>query len=138
MERAATEGRRRRRNYTAQFKNDVIECCEQLGVSIAAVARAYDPHPNLLRRWVAEHERGAREKLPEPVSGSALQVGAPDRCGAFIPVTLPERVTPKPQERGSINIELSGGALVAKVSWPIKASAEYASWLRQLMTNDSR
>lgn len=138
MERAEIEGRRRRRNYTAQFKNEVIECCEQLGVSIAAVARAYDLHPNLLRRWVAEHERGAREKLPEPVLGSALQVGSPNHGGAFIPITMPQRVAAEPVEKGCINIELSSGNLVAKVSWPIDASGECASWLRQLMTNDPR
>ena len=42
---------RRRRTFTAAFKAEAIECCSQLEVSIAAVARAYDLHPNLLRRW---------------------------------------------------------------------------------------
>ncbi|WP_158618383.1 transposase [Candidimonas sp. SYP-B2681] len=133
MERAEIEGRRRRRNYTAQFKDEVIECCEQLGVSIAAVARAYDLHPNLLRRWVAEHERGGRHTLPGPVSEPALQVGAPNHGGAFIPITMPQRVAVEPVKKGCINIELSSGNLVARVSWPIHASAECASWLRQLM-----
>lgn len=133
MERAEIEGRRRRRNYTAQFKNEVIECCEQLGVSIAAVARAYDLHPNLLRRWVVEHERGSQQRLPEPESGTALQVSTPDPCGAFIPVTMPQRVCAEPMEKGPITIELSSGDIVARVSWPINASGECASWLRQLM-----
>ncbi|WP_158618445.1 transposase [Candidimonas sp. SYP-B2681] len=133
MEREEIEGRRRRRNYTAQFKDEVIECCKQLGVSIAAVARAYDLHPNLLRRWVAEHERGGRQTLPEPVSGSALQVGAPDHCGGFIPITMPQRVATTPSGKGSINIELCSGDIVARVNWPIHASGECASWLRQLM-----
>lgn len=53
----AGEGRRRKRTFSQEFKDEAIECCQQLGVSVAAVARAYELHPNLLRRWVAEHER---------------------------------------------------------------------------------
>jgi len=51
---------RRRRTFTEAFKAEAIECCLQLGVSIAAVARAYDLHPNLLRRWVVAHREGQK------------------------------------------------------------------------------
>jgi hypothetical protein len=62
-----------------------------------------------------------------------LQVGAPSNCDTFIPITLPQRVAAEPLEKGSIQIELSSGDMVARVSWPIHASGECASWLRQLM-----
>ena len=133
MERAKHEGRRRRRNYTPEFKHEVIQCCEQLGVSIAAVARAYDLHPNLLRRWVAAHEHEGQQTSPEPVSRCALQVAAPDGGGTFMPITMPRRVTAESSHSGSINIELTGGGIIARVSWPVKASANCASWLRELM-----
>jgi len=49
--------RRRRRTYTAQFKTDLVAQCMDPAVSLAAVAIEHDLNPNVLRRWVIEHER---------------------------------------------------------------------------------
>ena len=73
--------RRRRRTYTPQFKTDLVAQCMDPAVSLAAVAIEHDINPNVLRRWVIEHERlglhdadvqsdGARS-LTAPVSAPA-------------------------------------------------------------------
>lgn len=48
---------RRRRTYTPQFKTDLVAQCMDPAVSLMAVAIEHDINPNLLRRWVIEHER---------------------------------------------------------------------------------
>lgn len=69
-----TEGRRRRRTYSQEFKSEVIQCCQQLGVSVAAVARAYDLHPNLLRRWLTSMSKRLVRSTKVP---TALALPAP-------------------------------------------------------------
>ncbi len=63
------EGRRHRRQFSSQAKADIVAECQQRGVSVAAVARAHDLHPNLLRKWVQAHERfGSDEVECEPAA----------------------------------------------------------------------
>ena len=62
---------RRRRRHGPEFKAQAVQACLQAGVSIAAVALHYQLNANLLRRWVAEHEKGlaaspARETMIVP------------------------------------------------------------------------
>jgi transposase len=49
-------GRRRRRQYSAEFKAEVVATCQRPGVSIAAIALMHQVNANLLRRWVGEAE----------------------------------------------------------------------------------
>ncbi|MFZ6774183.1 transposase [Undibacterium sp. SXout7W] len=42
----------RRRRHSAEFKAQVVQACEQPGVSIAAIALHYGLNANLLRNWV--------------------------------------------------------------------------------------
>lgn len=78
-------GRRRRRKHSAEFKAQLVEACQQPGVSSAAIALANGLNANMLRRWVNDAEqRGstvtAASKAPSPNPAPefiALQLPAP-------------------------------------------------------------
>ena len=56
---------RRRRTYTAQFKADMVAQCLQGDVSLASLAVDHGMNPNVLHRWVLEHERYGKHSLPD-------------------------------------------------------------------------
>lgn len=114
--------RRRRRRHSAQFKADLVAASSRPGVSIASVALANGVNANLLRRWVVEHE-GKAGTLVDPAS-------LPQRSHpAFLPMRLDTPGVPEPD----IRIELRRGATAVNVTWPARASAQCAAWLRELL-----
>ncbi len=118
--------RRRRRRYSEEFKAEVIRACQHPGVSIAAVALANGLNANLLRRWVANAERGL-----QPVIEAAPMINAqPSQTPAFLPLQLAASRREPPPE---IQIELCRGGTTVKVNWPASAAAECASWMRELL-----
>ncbi|SHI12262.1 transposase [Pollutimonas bauzanensis] len=123
----AQEGRRRQRQYSNEYKLEVVASCQQRGVSVAAVARAHDLHPNLLRKWIQEHERfGAPAPAPVPVLRR-------DVAAQFIPIQLPEPEAPTAKAREEIVIELQYNGLKASICWPMAQSEQCATWLREVM-----
>ena len=48
---ALSEGRRRRRKHSDEFKAHIVAACCKPGVSSASVAMANGINANLLRRW---------------------------------------------------------------------------------------
>jgi Transposase and inactivated derivatives len=129
------EGRRRKRTFSQEFRDEVIECCQRLGVSVAAVARAYDLHPNLLRRWVAERERSeqfAESPRNEPLpSEPQADRGKPQ--GAFLPLGIGTPPMSSVAQAQDIRIELRHHGMTAHITWPITAAEECAAWLQRLM-----
>ena len=118
-----SDGRRRRRTHSAEFKAQVIAACRQPGVSIAAVAMASGVNANLARRWVVAAEQGA-------AGGSRLLIDARGvaQTPAFVPVQLP-CAQPTPD----IRIELRRGATAITVHWPSAEAAQCAAWMRELL-----
>ncbi|MBA3591805.1 MAG: transposase [Methylibium sp.] len=118
-----SDGRRRRRTHSAEFKAQVIAACRQPGVSIAAVAMANGVNANLARRWVVAAEQGATggDRLVAVVSGVA-------QTPAFVPVQL-ACASPTPD----IRIELRRGATAITVHWPSAEAAQCAAWMRELL-----
>lgn len=78
---ALSQGRRRRRIHSAEFKAHIVATCSKPGVSSAAVAMANGINANLVRRWVKEAEIDT-----ETEPGSAA--GEPEACGAHWPQVL--------------------------------------------------
>ncbi|ETF00529.1 transposase IS3 [Advenella kashmirensis W13003] len=123
------EGRRHRRQFSSQAKADIVAECQQRGVSVAAVARAHDLHPNLLRKWVQTHERfGSDEAVLEPAVHR-------DVAAQFIPLQLTRPKTPEvpAQMTDDIRIELQHNGIKASVRWPISQTQQCAAWLREVM-----
>ena len=118
-----SDGRRRRRTHSAEFKAQVVASCRQPGVSIAAVAMANGVNANLARRWVVAAEQGATggARLVADARGVA-------HTPAFVPVQLP-CTQPTPD----IRIELRRGATAITVHWPSAEAAQCAAWMRELL-----
>ena len=123
-----SEGRRRRRQHSAEFKAKVVAACRQPGVSIAAVALANGLNANLLRRWVVTEERAQQAERSEPVSAPPARLDID--TGSFIPLQVEAPVI---GGGPPISIELRRGATVIKVAWPLLAAADCAAWLRELL-----
>ncbi|WP_179949210.1 MULTISPECIES: transposase [unclassified Burkholderia] len=118
-------GRKRdgRREYDDAARDELVQLCLQPGVSIARTAMEHDLNPNLLRSWVArhqkiqaqvEHERMART----PVVADGVSIDIPNSPPAFVPVvsvTTPRMaLSPKPLPPASsmalsLHVRLSNG-----------------------------
>lgn len=118
------DGRRRRRQHSAQFKAESVAACRQPGVSIAAVALARSLNANLLRTWVVAAER--QESSREPVSAESPVRVEP---AAFLPVAL----SASPKSGTPIRIEIRRGSTQVSVQWPSAAACECGQWLRELL-----
>ncbi len=120
---ALSEGRRRRRKHSAEFKAHVVAACSKPGVSSASVAMANGVNANLVRRWVkdAESER-------EDVEGVVVAKRVKETTTKFVPLPLPS-----PAPVSDIRVELQRGAIKIVVTWPATAAAQCAAWMRELL-----
>jgi transposase len=114
-----TASRRRRRVHSDEFKADAVAAATQPGMSLAAVALSRGVNANLLGRWVREAEAPRLKAL----------LGAAAVSSTFVPVQLPQPVAPAVD----IRLELRRGGTTITVAWPVAASAECASWMRELL-----
>ena len=129
---ALSEGRRRRRIHSAEFKAHIVAACCQPGVSSASVAMANGINANLVRRWVKEAEIGAQMELGTAASGpkTATPATTPTPTPKFLPLPIP---TPAPPVAADIRVELQRGATTVTVTWPASAASECAAWMRELL-----
>lgn len=83
-------GRKRdgRRQYDEAAKEELIQACLKPGASIARTAMTYGVNPNLVRTWIAAHQRKHRA----PAAVADVQEGGADTIelspsrDAFVPV----------------------------------------------------
>ena len=129
---ALSDGRRRRRVHSAEFKAHIVAACSHPGVSSASVAMANGINANLVRRWVkeaevdTENEPGTAAREPE----TSIPVSTPTATPKFLPLPIP---TPAAPVAADIRIELQRGATTVTVTWPAGAAAECAAWMRELL-----
>jgi transposase len=111
-----------RRQYSAEFKAQVMAECEAPGVSVAKVARAHGINDNIVHGW---------RKLAREAGVAALP-----RPSQFVPVTIPAAPTPAhlhSTDAPGIEVELKRGAVTMKITWPLTAAADFAGWMRELL-----
>lgn len=127
---ALSEGRRRRRMHSAEFKAHIVAACSHPGVSSASVAMANGINANLVRRWVKEAEVDVESEpgtaAREPKALSPASTATPK----FLPLPIP---TPASPVAADIRIELQRGATTVTVTWPASAASECAAWMRELL-----
>lgn len=109
----------RRRRHSIEFKNQVVNACQQPGVSIAATALRYGLNANMVRIWIREHER---------ISNDPKQAVPVASLPAFVPVSLP--LPAKQPEPMDIVIEIKRGATLVTVRWPSVAATKCGNWLQ--------
>ena len=116
--------RRTHRTYSAQFKVEMVAACAAPGASISALALAHGMNPNVLHRWLLEHERdGEHSVVGNPAQDSTAASRVPQ---GFVPLSLP---APAQAAKSSvIEVELHKGELHLNVHWPASLCAEFANW----------
>lgn len=122
-----------RRTYSSQFKAEIVAQCLEGSISLASLAIDHGMNPNVLHRWVAEHERYGKHTLQD--DGVALLVQTVDRTPANwfavkpLPVaddpkalapTLPVAQAPeRVQTNAMIEVVLAARGLTMTVRWPV-------------------
>jgi transposase len=116
-----------RRNYSEDYKRQLITECRQSGAVIAAVAHAHAINASVLRRWLAKAPpQQSLNACSSPVTATPTRPQA-----GFIPVKLaPCAFTPS----ADIRIELQHGTTGMHIHWPLSASSQCAQWLREVLT----
>jgi transposase len=115
-------GRRRRRQYSREFKAEVVAACQGPGVSIAAIALHHQLNANLLRRWVEQAEAKAATRS----EGNQLAVPS-TQTRAFVPVPMETHKA----RATEIRVEVRRADQSITVSWPSSEAAQCAAWLRE-------
>lgn len=109
---------KQRRKHSAQLKERVVAACAVPGASVARIALEHGLNANLVHRWrrVAE----GRELGPEVKSVAAQ----------FVSLPMATSIGSAPAD---IRIELKHGPTSIRVTWPMVAASECATWLRELL-----
>lgn len=141
---------RRRRTYTPQFKADMVAQCMQGDVSLASLALDHGMNPNVLHRWVLEHERYGKHGLPGESNGSPV-AQTPDMSPInWIPVRPPSGTADRQvvaqapdkiidargsaQVNGTIALELAAQGMRMTLHWPNEDRRGLAGFVRELLT----
>ena len=107
---------RKRRQYTLEFKAQLVAESQSPGASVARIALDNDLNANLLRRWITESKQ-ADQQLPP----------------AFVPINLPAAVAPAVKNSNCIRIEIPQPSGPIVVEWPTEQAQECALFMRTLL-----
>lgn len=105
---------RQRKSYPKSFKTQVVQECEQPGVSVAAIAMSHGINANVVRRWIPLYRDQQAVALP-----------------AFIPLKVAP-VEPKQKTEAAAIIELPLGEQSLTVKWPTSDPDGCARFVRGL------
>ncbi|MBX8515172.1 IS66-like element accessory protein TnpA [Pseudomonas cichorii] len=103
---------RQRKSYPKSFKIQIVQECEQPGVSVAAIAMRHGINANVVRRWIPLHRDQQTVALP-----------------AFIPLEVTP-VESKQKTEASAIIELPLGQQVLTIKWPTSDPDGCARFIR--------
>jgi len=107
---------RKRRQYTPEFKAQLMAESQNTEISVARIALDNDLNANLLRRWITESKQSDQQSSP-----------------AFVPINLPAASTPTVQKSSSIRIEIPQPSGPIVVEWPAEQAHQCALFLRTLL-----
>lgn len=114
----ASEESRKRRRYSRELKAQILAECDAPGASVAKVAMARGINANIVHGWRKLVRRS------EPVPSVARQ--------EFVPVAIAP-VHPAANCERSIEVELRRGAVTIKLTWPMDAATDLATWMREML-----
>ena len=128
MERLIDGERRLRREYSADFKEAVVQQTRERGASVSGVALSHGLHPNMVQRW----RREERQRQAAPAQQNIDQ--------AFVPLRLAPVCGPSPEAAEAptpavetIRMELTRAGATLTVHWPVSAAGQCAQMLRDLL-----
>lgn len=124
-------GRRRRRQYSAEFKAQAVAACQRPGVSIAAIALMHQVNANLLRRWVSEAEGGSSTQITTRAARAPASLAPIPLTASVVPAFVPIQIDEERSRSSEIRVEVQRGSQSVLVCWPTSAAAECVVWLRE-------
>ena len=107
---------RKRRQYTPEFKAQLVAESQNPEASVARIALDNDLNANLLRRWITESKQAGQQLPP-----------------AFVPINLPAAVAPAVKNSNCIRIEIPQPSGPVVVEWPADQAHQCALFLRTLL-----
>ncbi len=111
-----TQPYRKRRQYSPEFKAQLVAESQIPGASVARIALDNDLNANLLRRWITESKQSDQQLPP-----------------AFVPINLPAAVAPAVKNSNCIRIEIPQPSGPIVVEWPTEQAHQCALFLRTLL-----
>lgn len=136
-----------RRTYSPQFKAEMVAQCLEGSIPLASLAIDQGMNPNVLHRWVTEHERYGKHTLQD--DGVALPVPtvdmSPANWFAVKPPPLADdrqvmastpRVAQEPERvqiNKTIEVALAARGLTMTVRWPCDDHQGLARFARELL-----
>lgn len=124
---------KRRRSYTPQFKAEMVAQCVQSNVSLASLAVEHGMNPNVLHRWVTEHERYGRHSVTgdsPAIKPSSLAVRTSLPASSLISIPVPSSPSVN-DSQDCIRLEVTQGTTRVSLSWPINGASQCAAFLRE-------
>ena len=127
---------KKRRTYSAEFKHQLIQQCQQPDTSVAKVAMQHQINANLLHKWI----RQSRSMVPSLTISSIPQTD-------FLPVILhPTPVKqeapppPVPEKKATAHIRIplhdEQGSVrdqMIEIEWPVESATELLLLLQGLI-----
>ena len=125
MENSLNQDRPRRREYSQQFKAQVLERCAQPGASVGGVALAHGLHSNMVHRWIREQRE--RQAAVPPAFVPLTMPTDP-----FIPAALPARQAETGSEQSllEVDLQIQRGELLVRLQCPL---SQCGALLRELL-----
>ena len=125
MENSLNQDRPRRREYSKQFKAEVLGRCAQPGTSVGGVALAHGLHSNMVHRWIREQRERQAAVPPAFVPLTVPTV-------PFIPAALPARQAEPAGEQSlpEVDLQIQRGELLVRLQCPL---SQCGAILRELL-----
>ncbi len=126
MEQSLNQERRRRREYSQQFKAEVLARCAQPGASVGGVALAQGLHSNMVHRWIREQRE--RQTPTPPAFVSLPMQTAP--CVPALESISARLAAPEKQLLPEVHLQIQRGELLVRLQCPL---SQCAALLRELL-----
>ena len=125
MENSFNQYRPRRREYSKQFKAEVLERCAQPGASVGGVALAHGLHSNMVHRWM-------REQRERHTAVAPAFVPLPMPTAPCIPAVLSDRQAAPAGEQSmpEVDLQIQRGDLLVRLQCPL---SQCGALLRELL-----
>ncbi len=112
MEKFSIAARPGRREYSKEFKAELLAKCQEPGASIGGVAIAHGLHPNMLHRWIREARQACALSGRTDAEPPAAFVPIP--LAAVSPMATNEQPT-----TAAVSLRLQRGDLVVSLQCPL-------------------
>ena len=127
MEQTLNQDRPRRREYSQQFKAEILARCAQPGASVGGVALAQGLHSNMVHRWIREQRERQTSAPPAFVSlpmHTAPCVPALESISAGCSAPAAGPLLPE------VHLQIQRGELLVHLQCPL---SQCAALLRELL-----